>query len=51
MDQVTRRVIGFGAHVGDVDGVTLCRMFNTAIFTQGDPHYLSSDPIFRYHRW
>jgi transposase InsO family protein len=28
-------------------------MFNTAISTQGAPHYLSSDndPLFRYHRW
>jgi hypothetical protein len=28
-------------------------MFNTAISTQGTPHYLSSDndPLFRYHQW
>jgi transposase InsO family protein len=53
MDQFTRRIIGFGVHTGDVDGVALCRMFNAAISTQGVPHYLSSDsdPIFRYHRW
>ena len=53
MDQFTRRIIGFGVHVGDVDGVALCRMFNTAISGQGAPHHLSSDndPIFRYHRW
>ena len=53
MDQFTRRIIGFGVHAGDVDGVTLCRMFNTAIATQGVPLYLSSDndPLFRYHRW
>ena len=31
MDQFTRRIIGFGVHAGDVDGVALCRMFNTAI--------------------
>jgi transposase InsO family protein len=31
IDQFTRRIIGFGVHPGDVDGVTLCRMFNTAI--------------------
>ena len=30
MDQFTRRIIGFGIHPGDVDGITLCRMFNTA---------------------
>ena len=28
-------------------------MFNTAISTQGAPHYLSSDndPLFHYHQW
>ena len=53
MDQFTRRIIGFGVHPGDVDGVALCRMFNTAISTKGAPRYLSSDndPLFRYHRW
>jgi transposase InsO family protein len=53
MDHHTRRIIGFGVHAGDVDGVALCRMFNTAIFTQGAPNFLSSDndPLFRYHRW
>jgi len=53
MDQFTRRIIGFGVHRGDVDDVVLCRMFNTAISTQGTPHYLSSDndPLFRYHQW
>jgi len=53
MDQFTRRIIGFGVHAADVDGVALCRMFNTAISTQRVPHYLSSDhdPLFRYHRW
>jgi len=53
MDQFTRRIIGFGVHTGDVDGVALCRMFNKAITTQGVPNYLSSDndPLFRYHRW
>jgi putative transposase len=53
MDQFSRRIIGFGVHAGDVDGVSLCRMFNTAISTQRVPHYLSSDhdPLFRYHQW
>jgi transposase InsO family protein len=52
-DQFTRRIIGFGVHSGDVDGVALCRMFNTAISTQSAPRYLSSDndPLFQYHRW
>jgi len=53
MDQFTRRIIGFGVYAGDVDGVALCRMFNTAISTQSIPYYLSSDhdPLFRYHQW
>jgi transposase InsO family protein len=53
MDQFTRRIIGFGVHAGDVDGGTLCRMFNKAISGMGSPRYLSSDndPLFEYHRW
>ena len=53
MDQFTRRIIGFGVHAGDVDGVALCRMFNTAISTKGVPKYLSSDndPLFLYDQW
>jgi len=53
MDQFTRRIIGSGVHAGDVDGPTLCRMFNKAISTTGTPKYLSSDndPLFRYHQW
>jgi putative transposase len=53
MDQFTRRIIGFGVHAGDVDGVALCRMFNTAISTMGHPKYLSSDndTLFQYHQW
>jgi transposase InsO family protein len=53
MDQFTRRIIGFGVQVGDVDGVALCRMFNSAISTMGTPRYISSDndPLFEYHRW
>ena len=53
MDQCTRRIIGFGVHVGAVDGPSLCRMFNRAIRGAGSPKYLSSDnnPLFRFHRW
>jgi len=53
MDQFTRRNIGFGIHAGDVDGVALCRMFNTAVSSRGPPKYLSSnnDPLFQYHQW
>ena len=53
MDQYTRRIIGFAVHVGDVDGIAVCRMFNEAVARMGVPHYLSSDhdPLFRFHRW
>ncbi|MEH6584033.1 MAG: integrase core domain-containing protein [Halioglobus sp.] len=53
MDQYTRRIIGFGVHAGNVDGPTLCRMFNQATSGQDWPKYLSSDndPLFQYHRW
>jgi len=51
MDQFTRRIVGFGVNAGDVDGIALCRMFNTAISTIDTPKYLSSDndPLFQYH--
>jgi putative transposase len=52
MDQFTRRIIGFAVHVGDVDGVAICRMFNEAVARMGIPRYLSTDndPLFEYHR-
>ena len=53
MDQFTRQIIGFGVHVGAVDGPSLCRMFNSAICGAGPPRYISSDhdPLFEFHRW
>lgn len=53
MDQFSRRIIGFGVRAGDVDGITLCRMFNQIISGNEPPSYLSSDndPLFEYHRW
>ena len=53
MDQYTRRIIGFAVHAGNVDGPTICRMFNQATSGQDWPKYLSSDndPLFQYHRW
>ena len=53
MDQFTRRIVGFGVHAGDVDGVALCCMFNSAISSSGAPKYLSSDndPLFLYRQW
>ena len=48
MDQFTRRIIVYGVHVVDVEGITLCLMFNSAISAKGTPKYLSSDddPLF-----
>jgi len=44
MDQYTRRIIGFGAHAGMVDGMALCRMFNQDIRgCRAMPKYISSD--------
>jgi transposase InsO family protein len=53
MDQFTRRLIGFGVHAGDVDGIALCCMFNKIISGKEPPRHLSSDhdPLFEYHRW
>lgn len=53
MDQYTRRIIGFAVHAGNVDGPTLCRMFNQATTKQGWPKRISSDndPLFLYHCW
>jgi len=53
MDQFTRRIIGFGVHAGDVDGMAICLLFNNAISSRGTPKYRSSDndPLFLYHRW
>jgi len=53
MDQCTRRIIGFAVHAGNVDGPTLCRMFNDVTSGQGWPQRISTDndPLFQYHRW
>jgi len=53
MDQFSRRIVGFGVHAGNVDGIALCCMFNSAIADKGLPKRLSSDndPLFRYHQW
>jgi hypothetical protein len=53
MDQWTRRIVGFGAHRGVVDGVGLCRMFNRATRCYPLPTYVSSDhdPLYRFHQW
>ncbi|WNM63133.1 integrase core domain-containing protein [Candidatus Nitrospira neomarina] len=53
MDQLTQRLIGFGAQADLVDGPGLCRMFNTIIAGKKPPRCVSSDhdPLFTYHRW
>jgi len=53
MDQYTRRIIGFGVHRGDLNGIAICAMFNKIISNKPPPQYLSSDhdPLFRFHRW
>jgi len=53
MDQYIRRIIGFAVKAGNVDGLTLCRLFNNATSGQGWPKRISTDndPIFLYHRW
>ena len=53
MDHFTRRIIGFGVHSSDVDGVALCSMFNEAISSETIPIHLSSDnnPLFLYYQW
>jgi len=53
IDQYTRRVIGFAVNAGNIDGPTLCRMFNAATTRQGWPNHLCSDndPLFQLHRW
>jgi transposase InsO family protein len=53
MDIFTRRIIGFGVERADIDGISVCRMFNRAIASQPLPKHLSTDhdPLFRFHRW
>ena len=54
MDQFTRRIIGFGVHADNVDGIALCCTFNHATSAGIDvPTYLSSDndPLLQYQRW
>jgi len=53
MDLFTRRIVGFAVEPADIDGVSVCRMFNHATAAQSLPRYLSSDndPLFCFHRW
>ena len=53
MDVFTRRMVGFGVERANIDGVSVCRMFNRAIAGQRLPKHISTDhdPLFRFHRW
>jgi putative transposase len=53
MDVWTRRLVGFDVERGNIDGVSVCRMFNHAIAGQALPKRVSTDrdPLFRFHRW
>ncbi len=53
MDLFTRRIVGFGVAPVNIDGVSVCRIFNHAIAGRSLPKYLSTDhdSLFRFHRW
>ena len=53
MDHFTQRIIGFSVHPGDLNGISICCMFNEIIDGAQLPKYLSSDndPLFTFHRW
>jgi len=53
MDQFSRRIVGFAAHAGTLDGPTACRLFNRIISGSIAPQYLSSDndPLFLFRQW
>jgi putative transposase len=53
MDVFSRRIVGFGVESADIDGVSVCRMFNRASAGQRLPKHASTDqdPLFRFHRW
>ena len=53
MNVYPRRLVGFGVERANIDGVSVCRMFNRAITGKQLPTYISTDhdPLFRFHRW
>ena len=53
IDQFSRRIIGFAAHNGDLNGPIICRMFNKIILGKQLPKRLSmdNDPLFKYSQW
>jgi putative transposase len=53
MDVFTRRRVGFGVERANIEGGSVCRMFNRVIASQPLPKRVSTDhdPLFRFHRW
>ncbi len=53
MDQFTRKIVGFAVHNGDMNGSTICCMFNSIILKQKLPKRISTDndPLFEFQRW
>jgi len=53
IDINTRRIIGVENHAGDLDGPTVCRLFNRIQAGRPPPRWISTDhdPLFTYHRW
>jgi putative transposase len=43
MDVYTRRLVGFGVERANIDGISVCRMFNRAIAAQSLPKRVSTD--------
>jgi len=53
MDVFTRRLVGFGVERANIDGGSVCRMFNHAVAGRPLPKHVRTDhdPLFRFHRW
>ena len=53
MDQFTRKIIGFSVHQGDVNGISVCCMFNKIISSLKLPKRISTDndPLFTFRQW
>jgi putative transposase len=53
MDQFTRKIIGFSVHRGNLNGGTICFMFNKVAAGKTWPKHLSTDndPLFKYWLW
>ena len=43
IDVFTRRIVGFGVERADIDGISVCRMFNHVVAGKPPPKHLSTD--------